>query len=224
MPNATQLLRQDHTKVKGLFNKFDQAKGADAQRRVAEQVMSELEVHTKIEEEIFYPAVKKAIEEGELIDEAKQEHQQAKGLISELKKMRGRNDGEGGDFESKFAELVQAIQHHVEEEEGEMFPKAEESDLDLADLGAQMAERKQDLMTQMGAADSAAAPAKSKSKTKARAKPRVKVKAKLNLNRRDRRKRARPQRGKTRAAAGRGRSGEAPHDGRGARVAPILAA
>ena len=145
MPNATQMLRQDHKKVEGLFRKFEQAKERDAKRRVAEQAMDELEVHTRVEEEVFYPAVKKAIESSELIDEAKKEHQEAKSLISQLKKTTSRDGGESTDFEAKFGQLMEAIKHHVEEEEGDMFPEVEDSELDLSALGAQMTKRKQEI-------------------------------------------------------------------------------
>ena len=137
MPNATQILRQDHKKVKALFDKFDQGKAGDAKRRLAKQAMNELKVHAQVEEEIFYPAVKNAIEASELVDEAEKEHQVAKSLISQLEKTSGQDNGEA-DFDAKFAELMQAIQHHVEEEEGEMFPQVEDSELDLAALGARM--------------------------------------------------------------------------------------
>jgi hemerythrin superfamily protein len=149
MPNATQLLRQDHKKVEVLFNKYEQGKNMDAKKRFAMQAMNELEVHAQVEEEIFYPAVKKGIEESELVDEAVQEHQEAKSLIAELKKMQGRDDGAADEFESKFSNLMEAIQHHVEEEEGEMFPKVEDSELDLAELGSEMADRKKELMQEM---------------------------------------------------------------------------
>lgn len=179
MPNATQILRQDHKKVKDLFNKFEQGKAVDAKRRVAEQAMNELEVHAQVEEEIFYPAVKKAIDESELVDEAKQEHQEAKSLIRQLRNMKDQDTGQaGGDFASKFAELVQAIQHHVAEEEGEMFPKVEDSELDLADLGAQMAERKQELMQEMGVESPSGTRSKSKVKSKVKTKTKTKTKAK----------------------------------------------
>jgi hemerythrin superfamily protein len=167
MPNATQLLRQDHKKVEGLFSKCEQAKGSDAKKRLAAQVINELEVHAQVEEEIFYPAVKKAIEEGELVDEAKQEHQEAKSLMAQLKKMQGQGDEAADEFESKFSELVEAVQHHVEEEEGEMFPKVEDSELDLAELGSEMADRKKELMQEMGAAKT---PSGSRSKTKTKSK------------------------------------------------------
>ena len=141
MPNAIQMIRQDHRKVEGLFKKFDQAKNNGAKKRVCDQVIKELEVHTKLEEEIFYPAVRKELGEELLVEEAKNEHQQAKDIIQELRTM----DGEDDQLEEKFAELVEAIKHHVEEEQSEMLPKAEESEMDLTHYGEQMTERKKEL-------------------------------------------------------------------------------
>ena len=141
MPNATQLIRQDHKKVEGLFKKFQQTKGAQAKRRLAENAMAELEVHAALEEEIFYPAVKKEVEEGSMVQEAIEEHQTVKQLISELKGM----DEADEEFESQFSQLVENVQHHVEEEENEMLPKVEESELDLNSLGQQMSQRKQEM-------------------------------------------------------------------------------
>ena len=170
MPKATQLLRQDHKKVEGLFNKCEQAKGMEAKRRLAMQVMTELEIHAQLEEEIFYRAVKRAIDETDLVDEAVQEHKEAKSLIAQIKKMQGQDIG-ADEFESKFSELVEAVQHHVEEEEGEMFPKVEDSELDLAGLGSEMTNRKKELMQEMGGASAERRPkAKSKTKTKSKTK------------------------------------------------------
>jgi hemerythrin superfamily protein len=169
MPNATQLLRQDHKKVEGLFSKYEQGKSIDAKKRFAMQAMNELEVHAQLEEEIFYPAVKKEIEESDLVDEAVQEHQEAKSLIAQLKKMQGQDDGAADEFESKFSNLMEAIQHHVEEEEGEMFPKVEDSELDLAELGSEMAERKKELMQELGVAKTPSG-SRAKSKTKSKKK------------------------------------------------------
>lgn len=142
MPNATQMIRQDHKKVEGLFKKFEQTQGAQAKRRLAENAMTELEVHAALEEEIFYPAVKKEVDDGSsMVQEATEEHQTVKQLISELKRMQGADE----EFESQFSQLMQNVQHHVEEEENEMLPKVEESQLDLNSLGQQMAQRKQQM-------------------------------------------------------------------------------
>jgi len=142
MPNATQMIRQDHKKVEGLFKKFEQTQGSQAKRRLAENAMAELEVHAALEEEIFYPAVKKEVDDGSsMVQEAIEEHQTVKQLISELKRMEEADE----EFESQFSQLMQNVQHHVEEEENEMLPKVEESQLDLNSLGQQMAQRKQQM-------------------------------------------------------------------------------
>jgi iron-sulfur cluster repair protein YtfE (RIC family) len=158
MPNAVQMIRQDHKKVEGLFKKFAQAKNNGAKKRICDQVIKELEVHTKLEEEIFYPAVQKELGDEEMIEEAEKEHQQAKDIIQELKTM-----GEDEQLEEKFSELVECIKHHVEEEQGEMLPKAEESEMDLAYYGKQMAERKKELT---GKSQTRRAKAKTGRKTK----------------------------------------------------------
>lgn len=144
MASATQLIRRDHKKVESLFGKFDKAKSTRAKKKICEQVIQELEVHAKLEEEIFYPAVRKHVGEEKMLQEAKQEHQEAKQIIARLKNADAEVDG----FDGTFAELVESVQHHVEEEEGEMLPKAEESDMDLQECGEEMAERKSELLKQ----------------------------------------------------------------------------
>jgi hemerythrin-like domain-containing protein len=104
--------------------------------------MAELEVHAALEEEIFYPAVKKEVDDGSsMVQEAIEEHQTVKQLISKLKGMQEADE----QFESQFSQLMENVQHHVEEEESEMLPKIEESQLDLNSLGQQMAQRKQQM-------------------------------------------------------------------------------
>jgi molybdopterin converting factor small subunit len=104
--------------------------------------MAELEVHAALEEEIFYPAVKNEVDDGSsMVQEAIEEHQTVKQLISELKRMEEADE----EFESQFSQLMENVQHHVEEEESEMLPKVEESELDLNSLGQQMAQRKQEM-------------------------------------------------------------------------------
>jgi hemerythrin superfamily protein len=144
MPSATQLIRRDHKKVEGLFDKFEQAKTPAAKARVCQQTIQELEIHAQLEEEIFYPAVKKHVGEEEMLAEARQEHQQAKEIMAELKEM----DADDDQLEEKFSELVEGVKHHVEEEEGEMLPKVEESEMDLTDIGEQMTERRNELLRQ----------------------------------------------------------------------------
>lgn len=142
MASAIQLIRRDHKKVEALFDKFDQQKKPEGKIKICEQVIEELEIHTTLEEEIFYPAVRRHLGEEDFIEEAQQEHQDAKDIIAELKEM----GPEDSDLDGKFSKLVESIKHHVAEEEGELLPKVEESDMDLNGYGEEMAERKQELL------------------------------------------------------------------------------
>lgn len=146
MPNAVQLIKQDHKKVANLFEKYQKTKGQEAKRQIAEQAMEELEVHALVEEDIFYPALKKELADGILINEALKEHQAVKVLFDELKVM----EADDEEFSEKWFELVENVQHHVEEEESEILPQAEESQLDLAECGAQMMERKEKAIDELG--------------------------------------------------------------------------
>ena len=162
MPNAVQLIKQDHKKVASLFEKYNKTKGQEAKQRIAEQAMQQLEVHAQVEEEIFYPAVKKEINDGALVGEALKEHKAVKELIDELKSM----DGEDEEFEEKWAELVADVKHHVQEEESELLSQAEESEMDLADYGQQMAERKKELIDDSGTSHHATSHSRSKKSAK----------------------------------------------------------
>jgi len=158
MPNAVQLIKQDHKKVASLFQKYQKAKGQEAKRRIADQAMEQLEIHTKLEEEIFYPAAKPEIEDSELISEALSEHTTVKGLIEELRSM----ESEDENFDEKWNELVENVQHHVQEEESELLPEVEDSNLDLAECGEEMAERKEELMEESGSGAHAARTSRSR--------------------------------------------------------------
>jgi hemerythrin superfamily protein len=150
--DAIALLMADHKKVKGLFEEFKRLKEADGsdeeKAQIVGQICSELRMHTEIEEEIFYPAVREAIEDTDLMDEALVEHAGAKDLIEQLEGV----DPDDDLYDAKVTVLGEQIDHHVKEEEGEMFPKAKKASIDTADLAAQMAQRKEELMTE---ADSA---------------------------------------------------------------------
>ena len=150
--DAIALLTADHKKVKGLFSQFDKLKdkGSDAEKSdLVTTICNELKVHTTIEEEIFYPAVRKAIEDSDLMDEALVEHAGAKDLIAQLEDMNTDDDL----YDAKVTVLGEQINHHVKEEEGEMFPKAKRAKVDTADLGAKMLKRKAELQAEMGMAD-----------------------------------------------------------------------
>ena len=159
MPATTdpiKLLKEDHTKVKGLFKEFEEADGR-SQKRIAKEAIMELEVHAQIEEEIFYPAFLKQVKDEMITAEAEEEHHVAEQLMAEIKQMldSGQTDVH---FEAKFTVLAENVRHHIEEEEKEMLPKAQKQ-MDkelLQQLGEQMAERKEQLMSEMKKAGSAA--------------------------------------------------------------------
>jgi hemerythrin superfamily protein len=140
--DAIALLEEDHRTVEKLFKDFEEAKGEGRKEKLARQICMELVVHTKIEEEIFYPACEGKIEE-DLLKEAKVEHDSAKLLITEIEA----GDGQSDDyFDSKVHVLSEQVEHHVEEEEKELFPEVRKAEIDLNTLGEQMAERKLELM------------------------------------------------------------------------------
>ena len=139
-PDAIALLKADHRKVEDLFAKFEAATGDGKKKAVAEQICLELTVHTKIEEDVFYPACEGAVEE-DLLNEAYVEHDGAKVLIAEI-------EAGGPDdrfYDAKVKVLSEMIEHHVEEEEKRvegMFAQARKAGLDMDGLGAKMAEEK----------------------------------------------------------------------------------
>jgi hypothetical protein len=144
--DALVLLKEDHRKVKKLFKDYARlvkSEGDGSQKAaLVEDICLELKVHTRIEEEIFYPAVREAIEDEDLMDEAIVEHASAKDLIAQLEGMDPGDDY----YDAKVTVLGEYINHHVEEEEEEMFPKVKKSDLDTKGVGMQLMQLKEDLM------------------------------------------------------------------------------
>jgi hemerythrin superfamily protein len=141
--SAVELLKQDHRKVEGLFEQFEQA-GDEQKERLVEQICSELIIHTKLEEEIFYPRCREAGVESEKMDESQVEHDGAKMLINDLLEA----DSGTPYFEAKVSVLKEMIKHHVEEEEEPsegVFAQAKEHGIDEADLAQEMTQRKQEL-------------------------------------------------------------------------------
>jgi len=115
--NAIELLTADHKKVKGLFEKAEELEGGK-QKAVFDQIKKELETHTHIEETIFYPAVEKLQELKDMVRESLKEHNQVKTLLRELENLTPDDE----EFAEKFEELMENVEHHVQEEWGEMFP------------------------------------------------------------------------------------------------------
>lgn len=141
--NAIDLLIQDHQVVRGLFQKFQSAQEAEDDQKMtelAEQIFEELEVHTTIEEELFYPAVRDGVDDSdELVDEGEQEHHVVDVLMNEMRDLTPASD----EWVAKMTVLIENVEHHAEEEEKEMFPDTREQlgDERLAELGRQLEER-----------------------------------------------------------------------------------
>ena len=150
-PDACSLLDTDHKNVKKMFTAYEEltkskaASASQKKRELADQICMALTVHTRIEEEIFYPAVREAIRETDMLDEAEVEHASAKELIAQIQHATDLDDK----FDAKVKVLGEYIDHHVKEERNEMFPKARASKLDLVAMREQLATRKEELMAEM---------------------------------------------------------------------------
>lgn len=140
--DATALLKADHQKVSELFEQYEKARSNSKKKDLVTQICNELTVHAQIEEEIFYPAVKKASKDTELVPEALVEHATLKDLIDQVKDV----EPDGEIFEARITVLSEYVKHHVKEEESEMFAKAKASKLDMIKLGEELASRKDELM------------------------------------------------------------------------------
>ena len=146
--DGLQLLAADHRKVEGLFADFEKASGASAKEKLVRQICTELKIHTQIEEEIFYPAARDAIDDEELVDEAEVEHASAKQLIDELEHMEPGEDL----YDARFTVLGEYVNHHIKEEEHSLFPEVKKAKVDLDELGRRMMQMKEKLQSEMGAA------------------------------------------------------------------------
>ena len=148
--DAIALLTKDHAGVKALFKKYQQLceSGADGSEKeaVAMEICTELTAHATVEEEIFYPATRAEGTE-DLLDEAEVEHGTAKDLIAQIEDMEPDDDL----YDAKVTVLGEYIDHHVKEEEGELFPKVKKLGIDLEELGAQMKARKEELLAELEA-------------------------------------------------------------------------
>jgi hemerythrin superfamily protein len=147
------MLMADHKRVKKAFKDFeklDAEKQPDECKELVEQTCGELQVHTTLEEELFYPAVRKALKEQDLLDEAKIEHASAKQLIEQLQTMQQQGQQDGM-FVATFTVLGEYVRHHIKEEEGELFGQCEKAGtkIDWAALGEQMKARKVELMEEL---------------------------------------------------------------------------
>jgi len=138
--HAISILKKDHDTVKELFDRFEKAESAAEKEKIIARAVTELKIHAVIEEELFYPAVRKHVGK-DIMNEANEEYHVARVLIAELDK-----SGRGDDHRNaKFTVLAESVRHHVKEEENEMLPKARELDIDFEALGQRMLARKTEL-------------------------------------------------------------------------------
>ena len=146
--DATLLLTRDHAEVHKLFKEYEklaESRGEASDRQaLAEQICMMLTVHATIEEEIFYPAAREAGVESDLLDEAEVEHACAKALIAQIRAM----PPDEALYDAKVKVLGEYVDHHVREEQEELFPKCRKAKMDLADLATRLADRKAELMAE----------------------------------------------------------------------------
>jgi hemerythrin superfamily protein len=146
--NAFQLLKEDHQKVSGLFQQIEPTteRAEKTRTELFAKLREELDIHAQIEEKVFYPAIKQAAETREIVLEGFEEHHVIKMLLKELEAVPVDTE----QWSAKFKVLQENVEHHVEEEEGEMFQKARQvlSEDDIDSLGEQMQQLKQQLQQQ----------------------------------------------------------------------------
>ena len=148
--DAIAVLKADHRQVEEWFAQFSKSRTNSRKQQLASQICAALTIHTRIEEEIFYPAFLAATADKDMHHEAVVEHDGAKKLIAQIEAMRAGDDY----FEAKVTVLSEMIKHHVKEEEqpGGMFAEAKKSNMDLKTLGEQLLARKQELQAREEAA------------------------------------------------------------------------
>ncbi|EYC51931.1 hemerythrin [Hylemonella gracilis str. Niagara R] len=144
--DAIALLRADHAEVSALFADYEKPHTNLQKKALVSRICAALNVHTQIEEELFYPAIKNALKDKLLVPEAVVEHTGIKRLIGEIEGA----EPDGEMFDAKVKVLSEYVKHHVKEEQGDMFPKVRGMDIDMQKLGAQMHTRKAQLLAAAG--------------------------------------------------------------------------
>ena len=144
-PDALAMLRADHEKVLEMFARYEGLRTAGQKEKLAREICKEVSVHARLEEEIFYPAIRAEIRDDALMDEADVEHRSAKDLCAQLE------EGSAGDelFDARVKVLGEYIKHHIKEEQNEMFVQVRKSEIDLKALAEQMRTRKQVLLSEL---------------------------------------------------------------------------
>jgi Hemerythrin HHE cation binding domain len=146
-PGAVQMLKDDHARVKRLFDQFEQTESDPEKEAIVQSTIRDLEIHAALEEEIVYPAIRALDDDEEhqdKMDEALEEHHVVKQLMAELRDMVPADER----YAAKFTVMAESVRHHIREEEAEVLPKAQKGNLDLEQLGKEMALRKQQLSSQ----------------------------------------------------------------------------
>ena len=146
--NAIELLKHDHREVEDYFEEHEDLEEDAEKAELSAKICQALKVHMQIEEDIFYPAARRATRDDDLLDEAVVEHAGAKRLIAEIESMQVGDDL----YDAKIRVLGEQIKHHVKEGEEELFPEVGHSDMDLKAVGKELEDRKIELMAETGAA------------------------------------------------------------------------
>jgi hemerythrin-like domain-containing protein len=148
--DAVTLLMEEHKKVRSMFEQFKTLKeegDSEKIKALVDECCTALKIHTSIEEEIFYPAMREALNDQDMMDEAVVEHASAKQFIAQLSRMHPDDDL----YDAMFTVLGEYINHHIEEEEKEMFKKAKKSKADLHMLADAMIQRREQLQEELSA-------------------------------------------------------------------------
>jgi hemerythrin superfamily protein len=143
--SALDLLEDDHREVEGYFDAYEDLEDDAEKEELATKICLALRVHTQIEEEIFYPAARKATEDDDLLDEATVEHAGAKRLIEEIEAMMVGDDL----YDAKVKVLGEQVKHHVKDEEEELFPEVKSAKMDVEEIGKKLAQRKEQLLAEL---------------------------------------------------------------------------
>jgi len=148
--DAISLLTDDHAEVAELFEEYEELVDEDApdedRQALAERICAMLTMHATVEEEIFYPAAREALDDQRILDQAEVEHATAKDLIEQIQSM----DPDDELYDAKVKVLGEYVTHHVQEEEGEIFPQCQTAEMDLDQLGEEIGARKEELMEELG--------------------------------------------------------------------------
>jgi hemerythrin superfamily protein len=144
------ILSEDHRRVQELFKQFEKMRthknGEDKMKELVTQICVELTVHSKVEEEVFYPVAREVIKDQEITDEAYVEHAGAKELIQQLQSMKPGDEY----YDAKVIVLEEYINHHIKEEEEKIFPAMKKAKVDLDEIGEQIIQRKEELKADAG--------------------------------------------------------------------------